>query len=693
MKLNQTPNPLDRDARNKENENWDKIEDSIKGIKNKVDDFVGTVSDEVIEELIDNAKLNWREFVDSYDDLPSDAKSGDTVLTRDDGKVYRYNGNEWVEIQQIDMDAIDVIEQKLDDKFSKKYDEVTTQLAQKVNQIEFDEYKDMTDLALAGLDAKIDGRELPDEVIIENLWDPNDTVSGLLNDQTGNLEEHSTFRSSNFINVVGGVNYTMSSNYTGTLALPYNVRLVQYDKDKNYITGDRNFGSGADFQWTVRLQKNTKYVRISVDKIERAEELVFNIGDKPMTDEDEGTIWDGGFWEGIPTPPLRDGSVTTNKIRNKAVTKDKLSDEVLNMLEQFNKPISPEPARLQGHREKMGFTYPIMMSHDGKEIYYELGSLLRKNDNPLSTDYENIHDFGEGNNIQAMRYLDNKELLVSVSKAGVPGELWLSNGYGTEEVEWNKVLTGHADTVRWMDRSLSTHGEFVVVGDYGARGLATKVYLSTDYGKNFEEIFDIRDYAPADPDDAHIHGVAFDPYYSRIWIVNGDLGNGTVHYSDDFGDTWLRAGGLADEVQLTTIFALENVVLFGTDGVPNGLLMYKRKDKFETPIIEHAYQMNEHHAISHVSQLFYKKPGHGNPLYMSYTVDGGSSAGEQPGIVLATVDGINIYEVFRDHQTYAGSQRGVARCFGPTESGHVVFTVHDGETPFDRFVADKQVWQ
>ena len=129
MKLNQTPNPLDRDARNKENENWDKIEDSIKGIKNEVDDFVGTVSDEVIEELIDNAKLNWREFVDSYDDLPSDAKSGDTVLTRDDGKVYRYNGNEWVEIQQIDINAIDVIEQKLDEKFSEKYDEVESRLA------------------------------------------------------------------------------------------------------------------------------------------------------------------------------------------------------------------------------------------------------------------------------------------------------------------------------------------------------------------------------------------------------------------------------------------------------------------------------------------------------------------------------------------------------------------------------------
>src|SRR5690625_7469681 len=106
MKLNQTPNPLDRDARNKENENWDKIEDSIKGIKNEVDDFVGTVSDEVIEELIDNAKLNWREFVDSYDDLPSDAKSGDTVLTRDDGKVYRYNRSEERRVGKEDISRV-----------------------------------------------------------------------------------------------------------------------------------------------------------------------------------------------------------------------------------------------------------------------------------------------------------------------------------------------------------------------------------------------------------------------------------------------------------------------------------------------------------------------------------------------------------------------------------------------------------
>jgi len=40
VKLNRTPNPLDRNARNKENDNWEKIEGSIKRIDDTVSDLI-----------------------------------------------------------------------------------------------------------------------------------------------------------------------------------------------------------------------------------------------------------------------------------------------------------------------------------------------------------------------------------------------------------------------------------------------------------------------------------------------------------------------------------------------------------------------------------------------------------------------------------------------------------------------------
>lgn len=38
----------------------------------------------------------------------------------------------------------------------------------------------------------------------------------------------------------------------------------------------------------------------------------------------------------------------------------------------------------------------------------------------------------------------------------------------------------------------------------------------------------------------HLHGVAFDKYWNRIWLSHGDgaFGRNGLFYSDDFGKTW-----------------------------------------------------------------------------------------------------------------------------------------------------------
>src|SRR5690625_791280 len=113
VKLNRTPNPLDRSARNGENDNWDIIEGEVRAVGDKVDNFVDEVSDAALDKVVDNAKLNWKEPVDSFGDLPSSAQKGDTRMVRDTGKVYRFDGGSWLEIQQIDAGPVNELDSRL----------------------------------------------------------------------------------------------------------------------------------------------------------------------------------------------------------------------------------------------------------------------------------------------------------------------------------------------------------------------------------------------------------------------------------------------------------------------------------------------------------------------------------------------------------------------------------------------------
>jgi len=121
VELNRTPNELDRNARNGENDNWDKIEGAVGQIKNVVDDFVGEVSDEAFNRIIDDAKLHWKEPVDSFGDLPSNAEIGDTRMVKEadpDGLsyVYRYDGKDWVKIQTIDATLINEVDARISEE-------------------------------------------------------------------------------------------------------------------------------------------------------------------------------------------------------------------------------------------------------------------------------------------------------------------------------------------------------------------------------------------------------------------------------------------------------------------------------------------------------------------------------------------------------------------------------------------------
>src|SRR5690625_549120 len=123
MKLNRTGSNWNRLERNKINENWDIIEGSY-------NDVVGQITDEVVGHLIDSARLDWKEPVDTVGDLPANAEVGETRMVREadpDGisYVYRYDGENWEKIQAIDVTLVNEVDRRL-----------TAQLAETISDIE-----------------------------------------------------------------------------------------------------------------------------------------------------------------------------------------------------------------------------------------------------------------------------------------------------------------------------------------------------------------------------------------------------------------------------------------------------------------------------------------------------------------------------------------------------------------------------
>src|SRR5699024_8030766 len=117
MNLHRNGTNWNRDERNKTNENWDEIEGNYNNV-------VGNVSDKAFDKVVDSAKLNWKEPVANVASLPTNDENGTARQVRDTGKVYRFNGTDWIEVQDYDATAINEVDSRLSaqlaDKATKK---------------------------------------------------------------------------------------------------------------------------------------------------------------------------------------------------------------------------------------------------------------------------------------------------------------------------------------------------------------------------------------------------------------------------------------------------------------------------------------------------------------------------------------------------------------------------------------------
>jgi hypothetical protein len=270
--------------------------------------------------------------------------------------------------------------------------------------------------------------------------------------------------------------------------------------------------------------------------------------------------------------------------------------------------------------------------------------------------------------IQGVRELDNGELLVTLWDGGTnAGTLQLSSGYPAlgASASWSVVLTA-SDVSTYIEPhwGMSVYKNIVVVSEYGGYTKARYAYLSTNYGATFAQIFDLGTTAVS-----HIHGCAYDPWWDAIWIVNGDTSaNKALRVSWDRGSNWVI---VSTAVQYTAILPMENCILFGTDGAPNGIHRIPRTPDrtLSTPVVAHLCDSSITQTAV-VTQPFRAK-GINMPALFPVAVTGTGY-----GKYVATYDGFNFSTIFTDTLSY--TTKGPQTLIGPTINGKMVGAIYDG---------------
>lgn len=304
-----------------------------------------------------------------------------------------------------------------------------------------------------------------------------------------------------------------------------------------------------------------------------------------------------------------------------------------------------------------------------------------------------------GSTIESVRQLDNGELLVTnYIGSETRRAVWVSDGYSSGSPTFTRVLTARAEYIKFTSAwSQSDHGRIVLLNEYGPKtpdwsgneigpgDNARLTYMSMDYGKTWRTIFDLNEYLVEEhshdnTDGQHLHGVAWDPWWDRIWVSFGDnlggRGSNGIVYSDDLGSTWKTAhyfSGTASPHQVVGILPMPSCIIFAGDMGPNIVRINrtegKNADGYATPIAWTSTAEGKH-----LCQSIHKphRVGDDAPALFAFGSEGQSG----PSFVVATLDGFTLTEIWRDSEPTA-SGFGVRDVVGPTLRGNVIVAQND----------------
>ena len=248
-------------------------------------------------------------------------------------------------------------------------------------------------------------------------------------------------------------------------------------------------------------------------------------------------------------------------------------------------------------------TSPLRYSKDLGRTWLENPPLFTPPEPASTIDWVNETDDGELL-IAVRQYVEDAANIITVHKS----QGW--DGINGNTPEWTQVFGLERVGAHLAEWGVSPYKNYVVMIEYGSqKGVQDDIesyakygYLSKDYGKTWETIFNLDDHTTTNG--VHLHGACFDPYWNRIWISHGDgaytsNGQGTngLYYSDDLGKTWTSALETQDPganfSQSVGIVALPTCILFSSDSYPNGVQRIDRAQG-RTPVkgfyeVESAY--------------------------------------------------------------------------------------------------------
>jgi hypothetical protein len=293
---------------------------------------------------------------------------------------------------------------------------------------------------------------------------------------------------------------------------------------------------------------------------------------------------------------------------------------------------------------------------------------------------------------------DGEAMAVTQGGSASPGYLYKTTGWATDPLTctWTKVLTTRGGYINpiWGMHRWSSYGSRVVTCEYGSQNntdaltapqkYATQAYLSEDYGVTWRAILDLSTLFPGTYP-LHVHAVAYDPYWDRIWLTYGDTASHltsaqtNIMYTDDLGATWVTVplppdwtGAKTYTFQDTTIFITEKAVGFMPDGVPYSPNMLNRTGYRTYGALRPALIWAGGTGAQGISMTAFKPWGAGNfPLFLSNQ----GKADQKPGAsVYMSPDGhgetwVEIYRVPNSTSTDT-----IEWVFGPTVNGWVFFS-------------------
>ncbi len=291
------------------------------------------------------------------------------------------------------------------------------------------------------------------------------------------------------------------------------------------------------------------------------------------------------------------------------------------------------------------------ISKDGKRFYSVSGRYAWKSDNwcSVSSNWEIVHNFGEGGLTTHMTELDDGTILITGRADGETHHRIIRKG--PDDSEFATVLTLETENASAGDMTWSQYGNVVTCGEYGSPPSvvgASNVYISLDYGATWarHDLIEITGHTIVDR--YHIHATCYDPYEQIIWVCVGDSPDSTLFWTKNFGKTWNQVWPYGEGIMLTSVHPLPNCVLFGSDAAFDGVMRYNRVpggiDTREVVVepghIHEFFGLNAHFVGPSVTD--YSEPA----TWWGFRQGAGAQNELRPATIWGTSNGHDVYPVW-----------------------------------------------